>query len=359
MSTAFVTGANGFIGQRLVAALRARGDHVRQLLWRSKKTLALPERVDDPDAFVAPLEDVETLTKAMSGVDVVYHLAGRTAGYRREEFVETNVEGVRALLEARRRAESGPRRIVFVSSAMAAGPSGTAFPRSEAHRIEEGHTFYGDSKAEAEKILWEESQKGDLEVVIVRPPIVYGPGDEDVLQLLRAVRYGIVAQPGLRMGPISVVYVDDLVRGLIAAADHGKPLPLLVETHALAGVGAPVDQPVDDAEDARGQGIYYLTDGEVHTAMSLSEYGAKALERRAVPIRVPAFMVHAMAWVFEIVGRITGRVPTLTRDKARGAVQNWWCDDRRARAELEYRPRFGLGEGMRATVSWYRDRGRL
>lgn len=137
MSTVFVTGANGFIGTHLVRALEARGDQVRRMVWKVGKADAIPESVEaQRDVLVAPLDDVDAMAKAMSGADVVYHLAGRTRAYTQADFDAVNAEGVRNVLAAIDRAEPRPHRLVHVSSLMAIGPSGEKFPLSEAHVID-------------------------------------------------------------------------------------------------------------------------------------------------------------------------------------------------------------------------------
>jgi len=106
MSTVFVTGANGFIGTHLVRALEARGDQVRRMVWKVGKADAIPESVEaQRDVLVAPLDDVDAMAKAMSGADVVYHLAGRTRAYTQADFDAVNAEGVRNVLAAIDRAE--------------------------------------------------------------------------------------------------------------------------------------------------------------------------------------------------------------------------------------------------------------
>jgi nucleoside-diphosphate-sugar epimerase len=211
----------------------------------------------------------------------------------------------------------------------------------------------------AERIAWRHARENGLEIVIVRPPLVYGPGDHDVLQLIRSARRGVIAQPGLEPCTFSAIYVDDLVQGLISAAAHGHPLPRDADDHVLAGGGQPREQALEQPLDPRGRGIYYLTDGATHTATSLGRHAARALSRRAWPVRFPSFMVFALAHALELIGRAVGRLPTLTVDKARGSLVGWWCDDRRARAELGFSSPTDMAEGMRKTVAWYRARGVL
>jgi nucleoside-diphosphate-sugar epimerase len=351
VAVAFVTGANGFIGQHLVARLVARGDRARRMIWRVGKRLALPDGEPADDTLVAPLDDVEAVAAAMSGADVVYHLAGRTAAYDRGAFDRANARGVADLFVALERARPAPGRLVLVSSAMAAGPSHAQVPRAEAHRVVEGRTLYGDSKLAGERHAFERAARIDTEVVVVRPPMVYGPGDRDVLQLLRSARLGVIAQPGLRPVRFSALYVDDLVEGLVAAAERGRPLPRTSADHVLRGGGAAPDRPLEDPLDPRGQGIYYLADGTGHTATEFGRLAAAAMGRKAIAVRFPGPVVYGLAFALELLGRAIGRLPTLTVDKARGSLAPWCCDDQRARTELGFAPRHSLAAGLAATVA--------
>lgn len=329
------------------------------MVWRAGKQNALPETTEaDEDLVVASLDEIDVMAKAMSGVDVVFHLAGKTNGYRREEFDAVNVDGMKNLFAAVAKADPAPKRVVTVSSIMGAGPSDGTTPICESHVIEPGPTMYGESKLAGERVAFEAAREMDVEVLIVRPAMVYGPGEYDVLQLLRSVKFGIIAQPGRHTAPFSTIYVKDLADALLIVGERGTPISKS-GPHVLAGEGTERPAPPEDPTDVRGQGIYYVTDGERHTFIELGRQCADAMGKRALAIRFPSFMVMMMAACFELIGRIIGRMPTLTIDKARGGLVSWWCDDRRLRKDVEFQPRYTLAEGMRETVAWYRKTGAL
>lgn len=358
MARVFVTGANGFIGTHLVRALEARGDSVRQMVWKMNKR-ELPAPGEREDVVVASLDDVETMTGAMAGTEVVFHLAGRTSGRRIEEFMATNLEGAKQVVAAMRAAPDGPRRLIFVSSAMAAGPSLSDASMNEAHEMLQGVSMYGDSKYAAEHFLYGVAREGDISVSVIRPPIVYGPGDRDILTLIRSAKTGVVGQPGRKIEPFSIVYVEDLVAGMLLVEASGESLPTTRTPHVLEGSAVARAERVEDPADGRGMGIYYFTDGATHTGISFGKAAARALGKRAIVIRFPVFMVMLLARVLELVASIRGVLPALSVDRAHGAVRAWWCDDRRARQELGYAPQVDIDEGMRRTVEWAREAGRL
>lgn len=355
--TALVTGASGFIGSHLVDALSERGDRVRAMLRRSSS----PENLRDSAAerVYAGLDDVPALTHALEGVDTVFHVAGATSAFNREQFERANTLGVANLFEAARKAKPGPRRVIVVSSLMAAGPSHPAVARREHHRTKQ-FTLYGTSKLAGERIAYEVARSGAMQVLIVRPPLVYGPRDKDVLQIIQAANMHLVGQPGLEEKWISAVYIADLVQAIVRLSDEGTPLPRESADHVLAGGGAPYHEVPRDPIQPAGEGIYYFTDGGRHSEASFGQAAARALGKRALTISIPGPLVLAAGFVTQTVGRLRGRAPALSLDKARGTLgSGWWCSDAKAVRELGYRPAYPLERGLEQTVRWLRDRGVL
>jgi nucleoside-diphosphate-sugar epimerase len=364
---ALVTGASGFIGSHLCEVLRERGHEVRAMVRKSSRLdkLELGAHGKPFELAYASLDDVAAMAEAMEGVDVVYNLAGKTAAFDRSGFDHTNVGGVAKLFAAVEQAKArwgdrSPRRVVQVSSLMAAGPSHPRAPRREHHRHSPGFTDYGDSKLEGEALAIASARAAEVELVIVRPPLVYGPRDDDVLQMIKSAAMRVVAQPGLRPTWMSAIHGRDLAVGIALAGERGRGVPHEdLEGHVHAGGGG--DPRVPGAvDDPRGAGIYYLTDGERTTVAEFGHTAAAALGRRAVTIPLPAFAVRSVGLLNQGLGRVRGQVPALTLDKARGSLSpGWWCDDARARAELGWSPSFPLERGMEDTVRWLREHKKL
>lgn len=347
-----VTGASGFIGSHLVERLHERGAMVRAMV-RSSSKLAHLEGCAAPRVH-ASLDDVEAMATAMAGVEVVYHVAGLTAAFTRAEFDRANAQGTANVFAAARKA--GVRRVVYVSSLMAAGPSHPGVARREHHAHTVGFTRYGDSKLAGEAIAWEQAQTGAIEAVIVRPPLVYGPRDTDVLQMIKSAGAGIIAQPGLgRPAWLSAIHALDLVEGIALAGERGAALPVGGE-HVLAGHGAAHDLASDEPDEPGGRGIYYFSDGGQHTVTSFGKVAAAALGKRALALRFPGPAVLTVAAVNTWIGKLRGKAPALSLDKARGSLApGWWCDDRKAVQTLGYRPQFPLEQGLEHTVRWLRE----
>jgi nucleoside-diphosphate-sugar epimerase len=364
MPSALVTGASGFIGSHLLERLRAGGYAVRGTVRATSRR----DKIDDAaggeafDLREAPLSDIDALALAVSGTDVVFHVAGITAAFTRDDFERVNTGGCANVFTAIERAKSPPKRVVLVSSLMAAGPNQPGVARREAHRHDEGRSQYGDSKLGGERLGWEVAQAGRTEVVIVRPPLVYGPRDEDVLQMIKSANARVIAQPTLRAASYSAIHVHDLIDGIIAAGDRGRPLPRLddASAHVLGSGGLTRDTADSDPLHPAGEGIYYLTDGDEHTIASFGRAAAKACGKSAITLPMPGFLVMSVGAMSQLAGRIRGKVPPLTIDKARAScAEGWWCDDARARDELGFTQRYDLASGLEHTVAWYRERGIL
>ncbi len=212
---ALVTGATGFVGSHLVEALRRRGDEVTALVRSLKKAEAL--RPLAVRVIQGDLDDIVALSKAVEGQDVIYHVAGVISALSEAEFMASNRGGTRNLVEAAKVSGARPR-FILVSSMAAGGPS----PRGRPLKGEEPPkpvTRYGRSKLAAERVV----EASDLPWTIVRPPMVYGPRDREVLKVFRLARLGLGPVFGDGTQELSAVHGADLAAALIAAATTTRP----------------------------------------------------------------------------------------------------------------------------------------
>ena len=323
-----VTGATGFIGAALAEGLVARGDRVRALVRATSRTAAL-ERLG-VELARGDVCDPSTLGTAVDGCDVVVHLAGAVKAIRSREFFLANGEGTLHVAEACARA-ARPPRLVYVSSLAAAGPASGGRPRSE-DDPPAPVSRYGESKLAGERAV--RALAGQLEACIVRPPIVYGPRDSELMpQLLRMARLGVV----VRAGPekrYSLVHVSDLCDGIVAVVDRGRSV----------------------GRDGSG-GTYFLDDGESHSWDEIALAACSAAGRRARVVRVPELTSALLVGGATLVAALTRKASILSFDKLREMREpTWTCTSERARRELGYAPRFPLAEGMANAVAWFRAR---
>jgi nucleoside-diphosphate-sugar epimerase len=316
-----VTGGTGFIGSHLLERLSASGVPARCLLRRRKSPRPLPPGVEPAYGDLASGQGVED---ALRSADAVIHLAGVTKALTVADFYSGNVLATGILV----RAMAGRAiRLVHVSSLAAIGPSRDGTPIGE---DEPPHplTDYGKSKLEAEALVRELAP----EAVIVRPPVVYGPRDTDVFQLLKSISQGLVIEISGGDRWFSAIYVDDLVDGLLAAA----------QCPAAAGRA------------------YFLANPKPSTWGELSSAAARIMGCRPRVLRVPIGAAKAVGFSAEMWSRITRKPGIVSRQKIREAQCRWWtCDTRRAAAELPFQAKTPLEAGLALTLAWYKEAGWL
>jgi UDP-glucose 4-epimerase len=219
--TALVTGATGFVGVQLLPALQEAGWAV-QAAVRSGSGVRLPHRV--AAVVVGDLANAPALRPALAGIDAVIHLAGRahvmreTADDAEGAFQSANVLATRHLAE--QAAAGGVRRFVFLSSVKVNGERTIAQPFTEADRPAPEDT-YGRSKWAAEQALHAIAAATGLEVVVIRPPLVYGPGVKaNFLRLLGLIERGVPLPLGAVHNRRSLVGVSNLCDLIVACATH-------------------------------------------------------------------------------------------------------------------------------------------
>jgi nucleoside-diphosphate-sugar epimerase len=325
-----VTGATGFIGTALAERLAARGDRLRALVRPTSRTEAL-ERLG-AELTLGDVADPAALAAAVDGCQVVVHVAGAVKVLRASEFYQANGEGTRCVAEACAGA-AHPPRLVYVSSLAAAGPSRDGRPRRE-DDAPAPVSHYGESKLAGERAVRAVAER--VEASIVRPPIVYGPRDRELMpQLLRMARLGFVLCVGSVEKRYSLVHVADLCEGILAVAERGRH---------VGREGA--------------EGIYFLDGGPDHSWEEIAFAACAAAGRRARVVRVPELASVVVAAVSSLAAAVTGKASVLSLDKLKEIRESaWTCTSERARRELGYAPRFPLTEGMADAVTWFRAQG--
>jgi dihydroflavonol-4-reductase len=314
-----VTGASGFIGSHLVEHLRSRGHPVRCLVRRSSSLRYLP----GADCAYADLASGEGIEPALGGVDCVIHLAGVTKALGAEDYYIGNARATANLV----RAMAGrAARLVHVSSLAAAGPSRGGVPLDE-DAPPAPFTHYGKSKLEAERIA-----AALQDAVIVRPPVVYGPRDTDVFQLLRSISRGVAIEISGGERWFSAIYVKDLAEGLAVAAT---------------------------APTARGR-TYFLAHPEPLTWAELGAAAAGIMNKHPRTLRVPSGVARAVGFGAEMWSLATRRPGIVSREKVAEALcTHWTCSAGRASRELGFTARTGIREGLAETLAWYKEAGWL
>lgn len=325
--SALVTGANGFIGSHLVHYLLQQGLHVRCLVRTSSNLRWL--KAYSVEYVYGDLTEISSLHQAVEKVDLVFHLAGKTKAKDKSVFFSANAQGTENLLQAVYDVNPNILRFVYVSSIAAAGPSSKDRPHVE-EDMPNPVTIYGKSKLEGEQKVWEFKEK--IQVTVVRPPVVFGPRDEDVLRFFRLVDKGILPRLGCKDQYAGFVYVEDLVKGLFLAAVH---------PHAV------------------GQLYYLATEGN----FSWDAFGkciANVLHRRVISIPVPLWIFILSIFVEEMRVQIFHRESILNLQKLPEYRNRFWtCSIEKAKKELGFQPEWTMESAIEKTVQWYKEFGYL
>lgn len=337
-----VTGASGFIGQRLVQRLVERGDDVACLVRATSKTRALEAL--GVRLAVGSLTDVASVVsacrEAFGGAppDVVQHLAGMTHATSLAEFLAVNERGVQAVCDAAASYETPPA-VVAVSSLAAVGPSAPGEPHTEASPCSP-ISNYGRSKLAGERVARRFADR--LPVSIVRPPVVFGPGDRDGLLLFKTIRrLGFHFVPQMQGLPLSAVYADDLAEALLTVGDQGERC-----------------QP-DEPEADSAAGVYFAGDPAETSYAEIGRMAAAAMERKVWVVCRRKYPLLPAAWAGDLYGKLTGKAPLLGTDKLREASASGWVCRSNKLCRLGWAPAKPLAERYGETAAWYTEAGWL
>jgi len=316
-----VTGATGFIGSHVARALLARGDDVRVTRRESSPLDNLAAFEEDVEVVTADILDRRSLSRALRGVERVFHVAGLTSlRAPAERLWQINVEGTRNVLEASLRA--GVERVVYTSSVAAIGPAPTGGATDERQNFNAARYGipYVNSKREGEVEALRIAARG-LPVVVVNPTQVFGAGDvhHSSTELIR--RFLLRQIPAYVDGALNIVGVEDVARGHLLADELGQP----GERYILGNRNYTHDRLFADLGRISG------------------------VEPPALKLPLPVALGLA-----QIAEQLPGR-PTVTTVEVR-AFSLWWTyRNTKAKRELGWRP--GPHEdAMEATVAWHRER---
>jgi len=311
---AFVTGATGFLGGRVVPRLRQRGDEVVALVRDPSRATGL-----DAELVRGDLSDRARLAEQVRGADAVFHLAALyKVGIPKSEraaMFEANVRGTENVLDAA--VDAGVARIVYVSTVNAFGNTrGRIVDETYERAGDDFVSAYDETKYRAHLAAKERIARG-APIVIVQPGAIYGPGDHSELgwqlELARTGKLKLLALAGVG---VNAVHVDDAAVGILLAHDEGRI------------------------------GESYVIGGEITTLRRMLEIVSEQSGHRMPRFELPAALIKLAIPLGPLLGKVMKTGPSLRELISASDGVTYWATDAKARRELGYAPR-PLSEGLR------------
>ncbi len=303
--TVALTGATGFIGNRVARRLAGNGYKLKALTRATSDRSRLSGF--NIDWVEGALEDLDSLRRLVCGVDAVVHCAGVVRGATQAHFERSNVDGAARLVRAAVEQHPLPR-FLLVSSLAAREP---------------GLSYYAASKRQAETVL--AGQSGGMSWSALRPPAVYGPGDKEMRPILRLMARGFAFVPGSGDSRFSMLYVDDLAEA--------------IQKWLL--------------KDGLSKKVFELHDGrpDGYSWKDVIEAVGNLNRRRVQCLHVPLAGLKVTARLNLILARVLGYAPMFTPGKLRELTHaDWVCDNTDLTQETGWTPRIALEEGLRRTL---------
>ncbi|MBK8700038.1 MAG: NAD(P)-dependent oxidoreductase [Saprospiraceae bacterium] len=324
MKRLLITGATGFIGGFLAEEAIRKGFHVIASV-RKKSDLSYIKHLQ-LEYVELDLSSSASMVSILNEVkpDYIIHNAGLTKAASQAEYDVVNADYTNNLALASMQAEKIPAKFLYMSSLASYGPADfqsddTVMEHHTPHPV----TMYGRSKLKAENML--KSIPG-LNYLIFRPTAVYGPREKDLFTVFKMVDKGIAVHTGKGDQKLTFIYVFDLIELMLRS----------LENNAVAK-------------------SYFVTDGKVYNTKDLNRIIGENLGKKTVKIGLPLTIISIVGLVSEWIGKLSGKIPSLNRDKLNEIkASNWQCNAEPLFEDTAYRPQVTLEDGLSRTVKWYR-----
>jgi nucleoside-diphosphate-sugar epimerase len=319
---ALVTGGTGFIGSHLVQTLVSQNWRVTCLIRPTSRTGLLKKL--PVQLIIHETDDTESLERAVEGQDYVFHLAARIRSASPRVYDLANHQLTRDLIQACLERNPAVKRFVYVSSIAAAGPS-LPGQYSEESQEPSPTSEYGRTKLKGEAAVRKAWHL--IPATIIRPPNVYGPKQQETMLLIRLISKRIVPLLKERGETTSLIYIKDLIDGILLAACSPKT----------------------------NRQIYYLTDGKGYSWRTLILSMKRQVLGNALFFPVPESVIYGLAWLTDIIKATGVARPYFGRRIWRAMTQTLWLfSSSKAEKDFDFRAKYGLEEGIRDTVNFYK-----
>jgi len=324
--TILVTGGTGFIGSHLVEKLVFDGRKVRCLV-KSESDCRHLEKLG-VEIFKGDLTNFNSLNGIEKDIRSVFHLAAiaRPMAIDNQLYFRVNTDGTRNLLEVFKNHRL--EKFIHISSISVVGPSRNGEPVNEKTPLKP-IDVYGQSKLMAEKVIFEFID--EIPAIILRPSMVFGPRDFEMLKFFKTVKTGFFPICGSKKGHFEFCYVGNLVEACLLAEEKGQ-------------IGE----------------IYHISNEKSYTLREILKIISEAEGVKLMPFCFPNFLMSFAGLIMESLGRILKFQPYFSRNTVKWMSTDFWVSDiSKIKKELNYQYRYSLEQGVQKTVEWYKKYGYL
>jgi dihydroflavonol-4-reductase len=324
---ALVTGANGFIGSHLVDQLLASGCMVHGLVRQSSDLKWL--NVSKVNLHRIDFARVDSIVPSLEDFDYIFHCAGLTKAKSRSNYFQVNANACSNLYEQCQKRTGRIKRIIHLSSLAATGPSRRGSLVDEITPCRPV-TFYGQSKLAGEEIALQYSSS--LPITVLRPPVVYGPREENFFTFIKLIQKGWGLQIGKAGKELSLIYISDLIRAILLASDPSKQ---------------------------KGSS-FFVTDGHVYTWEQISKECARLMNVQVKTLKIPEVVLMPLAMLFESCAKFSSKPALFDRQRMIDIRQSSWsASSEKFFKVFDFEPQYELSQGLVETIKWYLQKGWL
>lgn len=317
-----ITGASGFLGYHLIIAALEKKLEVFAAVRDNSRIEHLKEL---PITFVSlNYEDVSALSKVLTDnkINYIIHAAGVTKAVKQQEYDYVNVGYSVNLAKAVGVDGNYFKKMIFISSLAAVGPLTDDVNVINEQTSPMPVTAYGRSKLLAEKEL----AAAKIPLTILRPTAIYGPRDKDIFIIIKTINRGFDPYIGKFLQQLSFVHARDVADVAIQALSANKT------------------------------GIYNISDGNNYSRYQFADIARKILKKNPIRIHIPMPLIKVLVYFLETTNGWINKPTVINREKLHElAAKNWICDISKAKAELDFSPKFNLETGLKDSIQWYQS----
>ncbi|KXK02560.1 MAG: NAD-dependent epimerase/dehydratase family protein [Ignavibacteriaceae bacterium] len=322
---AFVTGGTGFVGSHLIDRLLAKNVEVFALKRKTSDTKWLDAK--KINYVEGDLFSDNILKDTIKNVDYVFHVAGVIKAKNYTDYERGNNIATKNLVEISHEVNPNLKKFVHISSLAVCGPAPDKEPITEEY-TPKPITSYGETKLKAEQELHKFRDK--LNYTIIRPPAVFGPRDKEILIYFKTYNNGLNSIIGFKEKFLSLVYIDELIDGIILAAES----------------------------DASNGQTYFICMDDAFNWDQIGAVTGELLNKKAIKIRLPHSLVFSVGYISQFFANFTKQAATLNVEKCKDITQpRWICSNEKAKRELGFRQKLTLKESFKETIDWYKKEG--